>query len=111
MGLKFREGERGLARVADLATVPAGVRVLGEVAGCEATDLHAVNFDDATSGFEAVLDHVHVELEDPDGFVFVEFGVVETDVDAGGEGFVEVADAVGGEEEDTGVVFHEAEEH
>jgi hypothetical protein len=31
-------------------------------------------------------------------------------VDAGGKGFVEVADAVGCEEEDAGVVFEDAEE-
>lgn len=59
---------------------------------------------------EALLDDAQVEAEDFARGRFVEGRVVEGDVDAGGEGLVKVADAVGREEEDACVVFEDAEE-
>lgn len=94
LGLELGEGEGRLARVADLAAVPPGVRVLSEVAFSEAANFHLVDLDGAILGLEAIFDHFHVDAEDADGFILVEFGVVQTDVDTGGECLVEVSDAV-----------------
>lgn len=46
---------------------------------------------------------------DFDLFALVELGVVEYYVETAGNGLVEYTDAVGREEEDTGVVFEDAE--
>lgn len=105
LGLELGERQRRLAGVADLAPVPPRVRVLGEVLGREAADAHLVDVDAALLVREALLDHLHVDFEYFDRLFRVELGVVEADVDAGREGFVKVADSVGCQEEDAGIVL------
>jgi hypothetical protein len=57
------------------------------------------------------LEAADVEVEDGEGLFNGERRVVERDVDAGLESFVEGADAVGGQEQDAGIVFEHAEEY
>lgn len=51
------------------------------------------------------LDAVEAAFPDGEGGGELDFGVAQGDVDARFEGFVDDADAVGGQEEDPGVVF------
>lgn len=103
--VELGDGEGCLAGVSDLAAVPAHLFVLFPVVACVVEDLPLVDGDGAVLLPEALLDEAEVELEDFAGGFEVEGWVVEADVDSGGKGFVEVADAVGCEEEDAGVVF------
>lgn len=91
-----RKRDGGLEGVLDLPTVPTSSEFLlarGPVSLREFQDPIFVDVHvDA-----AALDALEVHIPDLEGGFAVEFGVVERDVDARFEGFVEFADAVGGE--------------
>lgn len=107
--VEFRQRYGRLEGVLDLAAVPRGLAFpvqLLVVFLRVFVDL--VRF--GVEGFLALGESFEVHLPDLEGGAFVEGGVVEADMDPGFEGFVEVADFVGGEEEDAGVELQDSEE-
>ena len=105
--VKFCERDGGLEGVLDLASVPwaslgfqEGFVVLFRVS----LDCFAIHFDTPPVLNQAF----QVHFPDLDGRVLIELGIVKFHVDAGLEGFVEIPHFVGGEKEDSGVVFEHA---
>lgn len=107
--LKLGERKRRLARVADLPAVPPRLLVVVVVVDDEPVNGGLVQLELGNAALlflaEALLDAVQVDFEDGLGGLSVERGVIEGHVDSRGEGFVERAHAVSGEEEDTVVVL------
>ncbi|TFB02880.1 hypothetical protein CCMA1212_005256 [Trichoderma ghanense] len=118
LGVVVQGQARGdLEGVSDLATVPAA-RGAGEVLVVlcgELEDLVVLDGEGGLAGHLVAL-RLHdlelgdVEAEDFGGLGLVEGRVVEGEVDAGLEGLVDGADAVGRQEEEAVVVLEDAEE-
>ncbi|KAK1245927.1 hypothetical protein MKX07_004996 [Trichoderma sp. CBMAI-0711] len=118
LGVVVQGQARGdLEGVSDLAAVPAAGgagEVLVVLCG-ELEDLVVLDGEGGLAGHLVAL-RLHdlelgnVEAEDFGGLGLVEGRVVEGEVDAGLEGLVDGADAVGGEEEEAVVVLEDAEE-
>jgi hypothetical protein len=101
-----------LERIPDLPPIPRGSRalMLPVVAARKGQQVVRLEADLDLGGAVVALDAAEDALPDVDRLLEVDGRVGEGDVDARLEGFINDADAVGGEEEDAGVVFELAEE-
>lgn len=103
--VELGQGQRRLARVADLSAVPPVIQMLLEVLQSKVFDGGSVEVDAPALLFEALLYEIKVELEHLERLDLVQRRVVQAHVDSGGKGLVKVSDAVRGEKENTGVVL------
>lgn len=111
LGFKLGQRESRLAQIADLTSIPSRATMLTVVLLGEVLDGGGVEDDLAVLLLEALLGEVEVELEDVDGLFFVKLGVVEAHVDSGCKGFVKIANTVGGQEQDSCIVFQYSQKY
>jgi len=109
LGLKFGQRQRRLTGIADLATVPSFLRVIVIVIRSKSYDI--VDNNCSLLSVKALVDHIHVDLEYFDSLVLAQLWIVQANMDARGEGLIEVADAISCQEENAGIVLQDAKEH
>jgi len=92
LGLKLGQRQSSLTGIADLTTVPSCQRVSGIVIGSKSYDI--VDNNCSLLIFKALLDHIYVDLEYLHSLFLAQLRIVQADMDARGEGLIEVADAI-----------------
>lgn len=109
LGLKFGQRQSRLTGIADLATVPSCQRVIGIMIKSKSCDI--VDKNCSLLIFKTLVDHIYVDLEYLQSLSLAQLWIVQANMDARGEGLIEVADAISCQEENAGVVFQDAKEH
>lgn len=110
LSLELGQCQGCLASVPDLTTIPSHLCVGVPVVRGVFDNLVFVNLDFSALFLEAAPNHTDVESEDLQRGREVELGVMKTDVDTGCKRFVKVANTVGGEKQNSRVVFENSEE-
>ena len=110
LSLKLGQRQCCLARVSDLSPVPPRITMLSEVSVSKTTHAQFIDLNLATLPCEALLDQSKINSKDFARVDLRKHGVVQADVDAGGEGLIKITHAVCRQEEDAGVVLKYPEE-
>lgn len=110
LGLELGQGERCLASISDLSTVPSGPDVGFKVVQCKLDDLIPLDLDIRLVVVEAVLDELQVQFENRARLVVAQRRIVQTDVDPAAKGLVNDPNAICREKEDSSVILKYAKE-
>lgn len=105
------KGQSGLTCVADLPAIPSHLLVRVPVVGSKLEDARFVNVNLHPLSLNPLADEFEIEFKDSHGRFISKGRIVQADVDSGSEGFIKIADSVGGQEQDPRVIFKHSQEH